>query len=69
MPQSCATYHFKGNFVWIQDLLVSPIFKYLTFDLFRQVGSQLQIDDNCNLSDLLHIVYHTIQPQRKIHIN
>ena len=41
--QSCVIYHFKGDFVQVRDILITPIIKYATYDSFCQVGSHIDI--------------------------
>ena len=39
--QACVIPHFKGYFVEIQDLIITPIPQNATSDLFCQIGSQI----------------------------
>ena len=43
--QFCVLYHFKSNFAEVRDILITPIFKYATYDTFCQVGSHLDINE------------------------
>ena len=58
MLQSCVIYHFKGNFVSIQDVLISPIFGYVTYESFCQIGSHVAYGLlGCDLQLSSHICF------------